>query len=168
MKRDTVPLSKPIPVKLPPEILKRVDALAKRIGEPRSTVMRIAMRVGLDSLETVFEADPKKVLSSLASPSGSDEYRPLEKTGKGEKKATRPFDAEGLAREIRDRALEEILSSPETDAAAPERTSQEGEAAEPAAPSPQSEPTPASRSAQSTTTGRAPSRKRNPRNARKP
>lgn len=83
MKRDTVPLSKPIPVKLPPEILKRVDTLAKRIGEPRSTIMRIAMRVGLDSLEKVFEADPQTILSSLTSLSGGraeDQPKPKKKT----------------------------------------------------------------------------------------
>ena len=72
MKRDTIPLTKPIPVKLPPEILARVDALAKRIGEPRSTVMRIAMRVGLEQLEKAFDAP------ALANSGKSPEERFLE------------------------------------------------------------------------------------------
>ena len=66
MKRDTIPLSKPIPVKLPPDILDRIDRLAKRIGEARSTIMRIAMGIGLESLEKVLLNDPPN-LSNLLS-----------------------------------------------------------------------------------------------------
>ena len=66
LKRDTIPLSKPIPVKLPPDILDRIDRLAKRIGEARSTIMRIAMGIGLESLEKVLLNDPPN-LSNLLS-----------------------------------------------------------------------------------------------------
>ena len=55
-KRDTIPLSKPIPVKLSPDILARVDLLAKRVGEARSTIMRLAMGIGLDALEKLFHS----------------------------------------------------------------------------------------------------------------
>lgn len=77
MKYDRVPLSKPIPVKLSPDVLARIDALSKRVGEPRSTVMRMAMRIGLDSLERAVQAEPAK-LSSLFYPSGPGEVMRVE------------------------------------------------------------------------------------------
>src|ERR1041385_8602449 len=43
--------SKAIPVKVDTDLLKRIDAVAKRIQEPRSTVMRLAMRLGIEALE---------------------------------------------------------------------------------------------------------------------
>lgn len=49
---------KSIPVKLDKPLLDRIEALAARMGEAKSTVMRIAMRVGLDQLEKIFTAAP--------------------------------------------------------------------------------------------------------------
>lgn len=72
MKRDPIKYGKPIPVRLPIDVLDRVDALAKRISESRATIMRIALKVGLDNLEKALAAsDPK--LSSLLYPSKPDE-----------------------------------------------------------------------------------------------
>lgn len=59
--------SKPIPVKLDAELLQRIEDMAKKMGEAKSTVMRIAMRVGLENLESVFNAEPGTTLSSLIS-----------------------------------------------------------------------------------------------------
>jgi metal-responsive CopG/Arc/MetJ family transcriptional regulator len=84
MKYDRVPLSKPIPVKIPHDVLKRIDAISKRIGEPRSTVMRMAMRIGLDSLEKALETKPPN-LSSLIYPSHKDEYSVAEDAPKKKK-----------------------------------------------------------------------------------
>jgi hypothetical protein len=86
MKRDTIPLSKPIPVKLPPAILDRIDEMAKRLGEPRSTVMRIAMRIGLESLEKVLVGDPPN-LSSLISHLGRAGDTDNPKSGERKRKA---------------------------------------------------------------------------------
>lgn len=69
MKRDPIDYGKPIPIRLPPEVLSRVEALAKRIGEPRSTIMRIALRVGVEGLERAFESG----LSILAYPGHPEE-----------------------------------------------------------------------------------------------
>ncbi|MDD5350913.1 MAG: hypothetical protein PHQ12_11945 [Chthoniobacteraceae bacterium] len=49
--------SKPIPVKLDEPLLERIAAMSERMGEAQSTVMRIAMRIGLEHLE---EAVKKK------------------------------------------------------------------------------------------------------------
>jgi len=47
--------SKPIPVLLDKELRFRIEQMAERMGEPKSTVMRIAMRIGLENLEKAFE-----------------------------------------------------------------------------------------------------------------
>ena len=47
--------SKPIPVLLDQALLERITAMSERIGEAKSTVMRIAMRMGLEGLEKSFE-----------------------------------------------------------------------------------------------------------------
>lgn len=44
-------------------LLDRIEQLSNRLGEAKSTVMRMAMRVGLDALEKAFEARPADVLS---------------------------------------------------------------------------------------------------------
>lgn len=50
--------SKPIPIKLDPALAERIEKIAEKIGEPKSTVMRMCMRIGLDQLEKVYEARP--------------------------------------------------------------------------------------------------------------
>jgi metal-responsive CopG/Arc/MetJ family transcriptional regulator len=57
VKQNRVRYSAPIPVKLDKELLTRLDEISKRIGEPRSTVMRMAMRLGLEALETIKVTD---------------------------------------------------------------------------------------------------------------
>jgi hypothetical protein len=64
MKYRTSKDSKPIPVLLDKPLRDRIAALSERLGEGKSVVMRIAMRVGLDSLEKAFEGNPPN-LSSL-------------------------------------------------------------------------------------------------------
>ena len=71
VKRTPIDFSKPIPVRLPPEMLSRVEALAKRLGEPRSTIMRMAMRIGIESLEQAILSEPKKHLPGLVYSSSS-------------------------------------------------------------------------------------------------
>lgn len=71
MKRTPIDFSKPIPVRLPPELLGRVESLANRLGEPRSTVMRMAMRIGIESLEKAVLVEPSKKLAGLVYSSGS-------------------------------------------------------------------------------------------------
>jgi hypothetical protein len=43
--------SKPIPVLLDQALLERITKVSERLGEAKSTVMRIAMRLGLEGLE---------------------------------------------------------------------------------------------------------------------
>jgi predicted DNA-binding protein len=57
--------SKPIPVLLDETLRRRIAMMSERMGEPKSTVMRIAMRIGLESLEKALEMTPPK-LSSLS------------------------------------------------------------------------------------------------------
>jgi metal-responsive CopG/Arc/MetJ family transcriptional regulator len=45
--------SKAIAVKLDVDLLARIDAVAKHLCEPRSTIMRMAMRLGIEPLENV-------------------------------------------------------------------------------------------------------------------
>lgn len=54
-KKSNFPL-KPIPVKLDAALLARIDALAARMGEGRSTIMRFAMRIGLENLQKAIDS----------------------------------------------------------------------------------------------------------------
>ena len=56
--------SKPIPVLLDKSLRFRIEQMAERMGEPKSTVMRIAMRIGLENLEKALEAKPPNSSSS--------------------------------------------------------------------------------------------------------
>lgn len=58
--------TKPIPIKLDAALVQRIDSIAKKIGEARSVVMRMAMRIGLDSLEKAFEASPADILKLVS------------------------------------------------------------------------------------------------------
>jgi predicted DNA-binding protein len=70
VKNNRVSMSKPIPVKLDPALLARIKEVSERMGEAQSTVMRIAMRVGLEGLEKLFRevslTDKGKKASSLS------------------------------------------------------------------------------------------------------
>jgi metal-responsive CopG/Arc/MetJ family transcriptional regulator len=70
--------AKPIPVKLDKNLLQRIDEMAIRMGEARSTVMRIAMRMGLEGLEKAFESNSE--LASLAQTAISSENAQKEGT----------------------------------------------------------------------------------------
>lgn len=60
--------SKPIPVLLDEALRQRIEAISEKMGEPRSTVMRIAMRIGLDGLVKAFEAAKEKSAASIVYP----------------------------------------------------------------------------------------------------
>ncbi|MDE2101278.1 MAG: hypothetical protein KGL39_28790 [Patescibacteria group bacterium] len=66
MKYKRLQMSKPIAVKLDQPLLDRIKALSERIGEAQSTVMRMAMRIGLDGLEKAFEANPADFLKLVS------------------------------------------------------------------------------------------------------
>jgi len=68
MSRHRVITSKPIPVKLDEELLKRIEEMSVRMGEAKSTVMRIAMRLGLDGLEKTFSDPPLPERGPIPSP----------------------------------------------------------------------------------------------------
>ena len=57
MKQNRVALSKPIPVKLDPDLLRRIEAISVELGEPKSTVMRFAMRIGIRALEGITDSE---------------------------------------------------------------------------------------------------------------
>lgn len=63
----------------------RIDALSAKIGEPRSTVMRMCMRIGLDQLEKVYDEKNRQTLSTWPPPSGgeamNDDGKPKRKAG---------------------------------------------------------------------------------------
>jgi len=62
--------SKPIPVVLDQALRERIDAMSLRMGEPKSTVMRLAMRLGLESLEKSLVAvdfDASKIAAEISS-----------------------------------------------------------------------------------------------------
>lgn len=50
--------NKPIPVKLDDSLVKRIEEVAAKMGESKSTVMRIAMRIGLEGLDKLFASAP--------------------------------------------------------------------------------------------------------------
>lgn len=59
MKYDRVQMvGKPIPVKLDQALLDRIIKVSNRMGEARSTVMRMAMRLGLDTIEAALKIKP--------------------------------------------------------------------------------------------------------------
>lgn len=79
--------SKPIPVLLDQVLRDRIDDISERMGEPKSTVMRIAMRIGLDNLEKAFENKPAKPASPNYPPP-SPQYSELNQPSSAPKKDT--------------------------------------------------------------------------------
>jgi predicted transcriptional regulator len=67
-------ISKAIPVKLNPELLKKIQSLAKTMGEPQSTVMRMAMRVGLPILEKTFQGSHVDLSALMAAAKDEAKY----------------------------------------------------------------------------------------------
>lgn len=66
---------RPIPVALKPEMIARLDALAEKIGENRSVVMRIAMRIGLDALErSTNETESLKLTPEMLNTARGERY----------------------------------------------------------------------------------------------
>jgi DNA-binding MurR/RpiR family transcriptional regulator len=61
MKYKRLKMSKPIPVMLDQPLLERIDNLSEKMGEAKSTVMRIAMRLGLAGLEKTLREAPERL-----------------------------------------------------------------------------------------------------------
>lgn len=67
MKYDRLKMaSKPIPIKIDEALMKRIVEVSEKMGEPRSTVMRIAMRIGLDQLEEMLWKEPDSIVIRTA------------------------------------------------------------------------------------------------------
>lgn len=66
MKRKSLKMSKPIPVQLDLPLRQRIEALSEKMGEAKSTIMRLSMRIGLTALEKTFEANPSDVLKLVS------------------------------------------------------------------------------------------------------
>ena len=66
MKPKRLEMSKPIPVQLDKALRDRIERLSERLGEAKSTVMRIAMRVGLDQLEKALASETAPNLHAIA------------------------------------------------------------------------------------------------------
>jgi len=73
MKRKSLEMSKPIPVQLDLPLRRRIEALSEKMGEAKSTIMRMSMRIGLSALEKAFEAKPADVLKLVSSLDSSKE-----------------------------------------------------------------------------------------------
>jgi predicted transcriptional regulator len=85
-KKSNFPL-KPIPVKLDAALLARIDALAARMGEGRSTIMRFAMRIGLENLQKAIDsgADLDQLTRQTSYPKHQEQSSLVEEGGKSEK-----------------------------------------------------------------------------------
>jgi hypothetical protein len=66
MKYRRLEMSKPIPVMLDKSLLARIETMSEKVGEAKSTIMRMSMRIGLDALEKAFEAKPADVLNLIS------------------------------------------------------------------------------------------------------
>lgn len=69
-------MSKPIPVMLDRPLLERIDKLSEKMGEARSTVMRIAMRLGLTGLERTLAETPERLSQDALRSAAYPEHRP--------------------------------------------------------------------------------------------
>lgn len=53
MRNKRKPMAKAVPVKIDRVLQRRITKVSKKMGEPESTVMRLAMRIGLHPLENL-------------------------------------------------------------------------------------------------------------------
>jgi predicted DNA-binding protein len=65
--------SKPVPVLLDQALRERIDSVSQKMGEPKSTVMRIAMRLGLDGLEKSFSYPVAAVETAIVDEASSSQ-----------------------------------------------------------------------------------------------
>lgn len=82
VKYKRLKMSRPIPVMLDADLLAKVEAMSAKIGEAKSTVMRIAMRFGLEDMEKMYQArpdrQPEKTGHRTSYPSQSQETSRIE------------------------------------------------------------------------------------------
>lgn len=74
--------SKPIPVKVDQRLLDRITEISERMGEAKSTVMRMAMRLGLDTLEAALEIQPSILRAVAAESRDVNEPQPEKKSSR--------------------------------------------------------------------------------------
>lgn len=80
-----------IPVRLDADLLEQVDTLAGSYGEPRTTIMRMAIRVGLKFLKLPGAADEEAIYPppiAQADKAADAEIPSTAEEDKGRKKAT--------------------------------------------------------------------------------
>lgn len=76
MKYRRLKMSKPIPVMLDQPLLDRVEKLSAQMGEAKSTVMRIAMRLGLSGLEKTLQEAPERLTQDALRSAAYPEHQP--------------------------------------------------------------------------------------------
>jgi predicted DNA-binding protein len=76
MKYKRLKMSKPIPVMLDQPLLERIDKLSEKMGEAKSTVMRIAMRLGLSGLEKTLNEAPERLTQDALRSAAYPEHQP--------------------------------------------------------------------------------------------
>lgn len=59
-------------------LIQRIDEVAALLGEPRSTVMRMAMRIGLDRFEKTMRDGGALTLSEIGSARASEQQSVIE------------------------------------------------------------------------------------------
>jgi predicted DNA-binding protein len=108
-------MSKPIPVMLDQPLLERVEKLSEKMGEAKSTVMRIAMRLGLTGLEKTLEEAPERLSRDALRSAAFPEHQPsaLMLNEPGQKK---PNSSKGISdknrKEISEAAVRAVPDAP--------------------------------------------------------
>ena len=67
-----------VPVRIDDVLLERIQAVATRLGEPQSTVMRMCMRIGLSAVEELAEKNAGQLVASLLAPDQAPEAKSTE------------------------------------------------------------------------------------------
>ena len=73
VKTKRLKMPKIIPIALDKPLLDRIEAMSIKLGEAKSVIMRMAMRIGLDRLEKAVEANPADALNLVSALDSSKE-----------------------------------------------------------------------------------------------
>jgi ParB-like chromosome segregation protein Spo0J len=150
VKNNRPQTAKAIPVKLDPVLMERIEVVSKRMGEARSTVMRIAMRLGLEGLENAFQTGEitAEDLRAAVYPEHKPDVALAADAGK--------VDIEKLADEAGESESRGII----TGAAGSAHTAGKGAPGAPSVPAPRRTPAPAPEKAGSGISYRTPSKRK--------
>lgn len=110
--KNRVPLSTPIPVKLSPDTLVQLDRVSKRMGEPRSTIMRMAIRVGLQGLEKAIEQNSVSLGDLVSSENNPQNYPAHKGEYSTVEEASSSKDTASKVQHAVTRGLERIAAAP--------------------------------------------------------